>query len=1226
MVMSLDSETKKALAEELEDIAMELANISQFSIGAPASDKEQEEAKRCIQSIQTEIERLNDLSELYEYEALTPISTWVYKNTLALEVSPEQLTQKNKTGLFYLWIELLAALLQNYDDQLSIELETALLDSHWNNPVNKQQLQQLLDSLLITPSIVLNEEPHKENYSPVIEDNSAEQLIIEPTTKASITPIIEQKSSYRLAPDDDVHPELLEAFLLETPDQVSEVASLIRTISEGKSNQETHQLAARIAHTIKGSSAVVGLEAVASFAHKLEDILEYSVNQTLPPEVADLLIESSDCLEAMFDSLLTQSQPPQQYPQLLQQLTQWDKKFSSGFIYTPPINSDSDKHPEKTDKPTSNESKTSKKEENGNYALGWSEDVHPELLEAYLGETPEHVIEIAQLLRKITQQEHYEKHHDPISNTLSKSCQKASLLAHTIKGTSATVGINAVANFGKPLEEILDYAVKHSLPPRLSELLTESADLLESLYDSLLSESAPPIEYPNLYEKLSHWQHYLSNEPSEKVLVETEKPEKDQSEKNESKQDKSKQDKSEKDQPQTTPVADEKQIETKTDNKSAFKLNFQPLEEILIAASPVDNNTASPAFTTPVTQRTNLNEATLRVPISVIDKLLSFSSQLMTNNTQMADQITLLLRERQAIDERNERVRNMLDELEWAVNQQTATLSHPSITKQTESDHLKSAEIIAMDALEMDSYNELHSITGLLSETVEDDHKMSLSLTQQLNALKVQSHSQKQINNQLNSTVLQMRMESAKILSPRLQRIVRETCRQTNKQAELEIIGDEVALDTDVIKGLIDPLLHLLRNAVDHGIESSKIRQQKNKDKIGKIQLNFSQQNDQVVLTLKDDGAGIDADKVYQTAIKKGLITAETKLSRNEKLRLILRPGFSTRDEITETSGRGVGMDVVNSAIKNLSGNISIRSEKGKGSEIQIQVPLTLSAANILLVDVLGHTLAIPNTFIQQIHYLSPNSVKQKEGQLFIDYQQQAIPLLALSPFLSWPSSKFISDKSQSVLIVEHRNQSYALYVDQILKPLNITIKTLKPWMTNVIGVNGVCLLPNGVVAPALNLLELLRSATGSALKQRPNIGDSYSININQDKILVVDDSLSNRTALRLMLEALGHQVCTAVDGADALQQIEQSPFKLIVTDLEMPKMNGLEMVESLRSWSGTRKLPIIMITSRSTEKHRKLASQAGVDEYLTKPVDKSTLQSTVDKYITYKSLDKVEL
>ncbi|MCK5905268.1 MAG: response regulator, partial [Gammaproteobacteria bacterium] len=513
----------------------------------------------------------------------------------------------------------------------------------------------------------------------------------------------------------------------------------------------------------------------------------------------------------------------------------------------------------------------------------------------------------------------------------------------------------------------------------------------------------------------------------------------------------------------------------------------------------------------------------------------------------------------------------------------------------------------------------------LLSETIEDDRKISLSLARQLNELKIQAQTQNRINNELNSTVLNMRMESVNILTPRLQRIVRETCRQTNKKAELEIIGDEIALDTDILKGLVDPLLHLLRNAVDHGIEASKIRTKKSKDKIGKIQLKFTQQGDQVVLTLKDDGAGIDAETIYQTAIKKGLIDKDKKLSKEEKLRLILLPSLSTRDEVTETSGRGVGMDVVNLAVQNLSGNISIDSDKDQGSEIRIQVPLTLSAANILLVDVLGNTLAIPNASIQQVYYLSPNSVIEKSGKLFIEYQQQQIPLLALSTLLSWSTSRLVSDRSQSVLIIKHRSKHYALYVDQVLKPLNITIKTLKPWMNNITGVNGVCLLPNGIVAPVLNLFDLMRTTITIALNSPVNITDSATININQNKILVVDDSLSNRTALRLMIEALGHDVCTAVDGADALQQIERSLFKLIITDLEMPNMNGLEMVESLRTWTGTKELPIIMVTSRSTAKHRKLATQSGVDEYLTKPVDNNTLQAVIDKYRTSDQLDKVK-
>ncbi len=1194
--MHLDSKTKTTIAEELEDIAMELANISQFPTETEA-DKEQ-----YFQSTQAESVRLVNIAKLYDYKELTPVATWAHNNVLALKTDSKQLVQNHETGLFSTWIELLAALLQQ-GDELSAELEASLLDSNWKSAIDKQILQQLLNSL------------SADKAESTVQNDFAEQLFITPKAEPSSSQQNTHKSfesSYRLAPDDDVHPELLEAFYLETPDQVIDVAELIRTISTGEADKETHQSAARLAHTIKGSSAVVGLDAVASFAHKLEDILEYSVEQQLPPEVADLLVESSDCLEAMFDSLLAQNQPPQQYPQLLEQLTQWDKKFSSGYIYqAPKIDVESANKPDKTTSSASksDDNKDKDKDKDSNYALGWDKNIHPELLEAYMGETPEHVVEIAKLLRDITKLEKTNK--GQISETLSNICKKTSHLAHSIKGSSATVGINPVANICQPLEEILDYASSNKLPSSLSILLTESADLLESLYDSLLSEGSPPKEYPALYKKLSDWQQHLSVEQlAEKESVEQKVVAQQQSQQN---------------QPETT--SDTKQHQEKTSTSepkkdSKFNLNFRPLAEIL----PPPTAPTTARVTTPTIQRANLNETTLRVPVSIIDKLLGFSSELMTANTQMVDQISDLLGNRHSINERNERIRSMLDELEWTINQQSTVGSKQVDNKTTINTSSKTDKLSTdMDSLEMDSYNELHSITGLLSETIEDNRKMSISLAQQLNELKAQAQTQKRINNELNSAVLNMRMESVNILTPRLQRIVRETCRQTNKKAELEIIGDEIALDTDILKGLVDPLLHLLRNAIDHGIETSEIRTKKSKDKIGKIQLKFIQQGDQVILTLKDDGVGIDAEMIYQTAIKKGLIDSDKKLSKEEKLRLILLPSFSTRDEVTETSGRGVGMDVVNLAVQNLSGNISIDSRKDQGSEIRIQIPLTLSAANILLVDVLGNTLAIPNASIQQVHYLSKNSVIEKNGQLFIDYQQQQIPLLALSTLLSWSTSRLVTDKSQLVLIIKHHSKHYALYVDQVLKSLSITIKTLKPWMANITGINGVCLLPNGVVAPVLNLFDLLQTSVKSALKAAINITDSAAININQNKILVVDDSLSNRTALRLMLEALGHEVGTAVDGADALRQLEKTPFKLVITDLEMPNMNGLEMVESLRVWAETKNLPIIMVTSRSTTKHRTLAMQAGVDEYLTKPVDSSTLQIAIEQYETPEKLKKVE-
>ncbi|RTZ63249.1 MAG: hypothetical protein DSZ29_07295 [Aquificaceae bacterium] len=1206
--MSLDSETKTALAEELEDVVMELVGISQLS---PSEDDISTDS--VFHSTEAEIERLSDITELYDYPELHTVTLWIHKNLLKLKADPDLFLQHNEAGLFYTWIELIATSLREDEPELLLEVQENLQSNDWLIKIDKKDLLSLIDSLKNGSDNKVSLETDES------EQNNTPESAPEKTTTAT-------ESSYQLAWADDVHPELLEAFFIEIPDLVADFAEHIDRISQGGEDKETHQSAARVAHTIKGSSAVVGISAVASLAHKLEDILEHSVDNKLPPVVSELLLESADCLEAMFDSLATQSPAPAEYPQLLEQLTQWDKKFSDGYVdetvdeattdaekiidkpsdATPektiadedkitdkPSNAtieqtitDADKitdkpSDEKTDKNNTEETATDKltdKPTDKQYPLAWNKDVHPELLDAYMSETPAHVIEIAQLLRVISKEK-----------VDAKTYKKASRLSHTIKGTSAVIGITAVADFSQQLEEIFDYAEENTLPKSLSPLLNESADLLESLYDSLLSEGVPPAEYLPLYERLCDWKQHIDKSETKQQSPEEPAVKKKQS----------KADKQEKDQ-----LDDEPSI-----SSTPLKIDLPPLQDLLSTAMPVVPPVAPPPAAK--IQRANLNESTLRIPVSIIEQLLNFSSDLITTNTQLADHVDSLLAERKNTSERNERIRTMLDELEWAVNQQSSKNNKPS-NSQKKTD---------FDNLEMDSYNELHSITGLLSESIDDERETSISLLQKLNELKGQIHTQKSISRELNNTVLNMRMEPIKILTPRLKRIVRETCRSTGKQAKLEIIGDDLSIDTDVIKGLIDPLLHLLRNAVDHGIESPKNRKKQGKDKTGKILLTFTQQGDQVVLTLKDDGVGIDAEKIYQTAIKKGIINKASKLSKDEKLRLILEAGFSTQETVTDISGRGVGMDVVNTAVKNMSGNITISSTKNKGSEIQLQVPLTLSAANVLLVKVLNNTVAIPNSSIHQIHYLTQDELISKDKRLFVVFQKQNIPLLSLSSLLDWSDTAYSQDKNQSVIIVEHQTKYFALYVDEILKPQEITLKTLKPWMTNVKGVNGVCLLANGVVSPVLNMFDLLRTLDTNSVSSTQN-NDAEIKDTKTNKILVVDDSLSNRKALSLMLQALDYDVSTAIDGFDALQKIEKTVFKLIITDLEMPKMDGLELVESLRSWSKTQQLPVIMVTSRSTEKHRVLADQAGVNAYLTKPVDNATLKSTVEHFFLENNLN----
>lgn len=1172
--MGLDSETQMALAEELEDVAMELANISTLPL-----ETEKDSEAFVLQATLAETQRLNDIVELYDAQEIIPITAWVHQNIQDISTHKQLFNQQNEAGFYYTWLELLSASLREHDAELLAELSTVLRDTGWHTALPTSDLQVLL---------VFLSQPLTEPES-VVAPTSSDTLIAK-----------ENIADYELAWDEDVHPELLEAFFIETPDQVIEVAGLIRLISEGNVDNDTYQSAARIAHTVKGASAVVGITAVATFAHRLEDILEYSIDKGLPQEVSELLVESSDCLEEMFDSLLMQTPPPTQYTELLDQLTDWDKKFAEGYVHkaeeiptqtlSDPLSQPAQR--EKIAPPPASPKST--------YTLAWDKDVHPELLEAYMSETPEHVADLAQLLRAISQ-----------GSADKKSYVTASRLSHTIKGTSAVVGIDSVAKFGGQLEEILDHGNESGLPNSLLPLLDDVADLLESLYDSLLSEGTPPEEYPVIYQQLCQWKQHIESPSEEKQLTDTSTKEVKKAVVAEPKvaQKPPFASKVEPDVPKEI-VEYQKELRRESTGRSStvskkkndlFHIDLPPLQKIL-PPEPI-----APLIPKKVLiQRASLTEATLRVPVSLIDKLLRFSSELITTNTQISDEVNLLLKERHVLSERNDRIRNMLDELEWAIDQQTALNTKQSKAIQKNS---------TFDSLEMDSYNELHGIAGLLSESINDDREMALSVTQQLNKLKGQAHHQTQLNKALNSTVLSMRMEEVKILSPRLERIIRETCRRTKKKAKLQITGDHLAIDTDIIKGLVDPLLHLLRNAVDHGIELPTVRKEHGKNEQGTIQLSFTQEGDQVILTLRDDGAGIDPNKIYEIALKKGLIEANDRLSKNDVLRLILHPGFSTRTEVTEISGRGVGMDVVNTAIKNMSGNITIKSNKNKGSEIRLQVPLTLSSANIILVKTLGNTLAIPNTNIQRIHYLPTDSVIHYEHELFINYQKKKIPLLDLSILLGWSTTTLNTNKSQAILIVEHHQQYYALYVDEILKPQEITLKSLKPWITEIAGINGVCLLPSGVVAPVLNLFELLDVEKNHAAPTVDNKDKATQLG-TEHTILVVDDSLSNRKALSLMLQALGHTVATAIDGIDALQKLEKSIFKLVITDLEMPHMNGLELAESLRSWSVTKGMPIVMVTSRSTQKHYDLAKQAGVDKYLTKPVDSNTLESTVNYYL----------
>lgn len=278
---------------------------------------------------------------------------------------------------------------------------------------------------------------------------------------------------------------------------------------------------------------------------------------------------------------------------------------------------------------------------------------------------------------------------------------------------------------------------------------------------------------------------------------------------------------------------------------------------------------------------------------------------------------------------------------------------------------------------------------------------------------------------------------------------------------------------------------------------------------------------------------------------------------------------------------------------------------------------MTLIATNALLVRTVGNLIAIPGNTIQQVLYVASTDNISEDGTWYIEHQNQKLEVLQLARLFGWYSEAPDLTQGHSLLIIASENKTYAVHVDDILQPRDIVVKSLPTWLNTAQGVSGACILANGEVAPVLDTLRLLRNLEHGLLKSTQTAQTKSDKAPAPQAILIVDDSLSNRKSLSLMVEQLGYRSITAVDGLDALQHLHSQAVELILTDLEMPRMNGLEMTQAVRIWPEKRHVPIIMVTSRSTQKHREMAQQAGVDGYLTKPVDHETLKTQLQKWLS---------
>ena len=515
------------------------------------------------------------------------------------------------------------------------------------------------------------------------------------------------------------------------------------------------------------------------------------------------------------------------------------------------------------------------------------------------------------------------------------------------------------------------------------------------------------------------------------------------------------------------------------------------------------------------------------------------------------------------------------------------------------------------DPLELDQYNELHSALNAFTEATTDARELTSALRGVLGELRDLFDRETRLSRELDESVLSARMVAVAALVPRLARVVRQTCRATAKQAELKVTGAEMEVDGEILRRLTDPLMHALRNAVDHGIESPEQRRAAGKPEQGAIDVGFRREGESLVIQLADDGSGFDLAAIRERAEQRGLIPRSGQIGDDELVGLALRAGFSSRESASEVSGRGIGLDVLERAVHDMRGNLEVVSRAGGGATLLIRVPLTLISMHVLLVRAGENIYAIPSSALAQVLDSQAGEMTTNEGSFTFDQTEYRVrPLGELLGFAGAPAPR---TRITPVLLLRDDPDGIAVTVDEAVDSRYLVVKRLGGYVPRVRGVLGGSILQDGSVAPVLDLLELMRepASTSISIAEQGLVAAAP-----QARLLVVDDSLSARRALEAVLEDAGYAVRSAVDGLAAVDAIEEELPDAVLLDLEMPRMNGMELASHLRADERTRRLPLVLVTSRTTHKHHEQARGAGVDAILTKPWDEQELLTLLERLL----------
>jgi len=478
------------------------------------------------------------------------------------------------------------------------------------------------------------------------------------------------------------------------------------------------------------------------------------------------------------------------------------------------------------------------------------------------------------------------------------------------------------------------------------------------------------------------------------------------------------------------------------------------------------------------------------------------------------------------------------------------------------------------------------------------------------------------VTEELGEGVMKVRMLPASTVFDTFPRLVRDLARDSSKQIDLQIEGGETELDRRVLEEIKDPLVHILRNAVDHGIKSPEKREAAGKPRQATITVSASQKGSSIVIKVTDDGEGIDVQRVKEKALQVGLIDPDDveTMSDDEAMRLIFASGLSTAAIVTDISGRGVGMDVVRKNVESLHGHVDVDSTLGEGTTMTLVLPLTLATTQELLVRVAGQTFGIPVSAVERIHRIQQQDIRMVEGKEAILVGDEPISLVHLSDVLELQCPKKASfGKKMPTVILNSGKKRIAFLVDAVVDQQESVVKNLGKQLSRVRNVAGVTILGSGQVIMTLNPVDVVKSARGLEGKTNiaAEIGQTRTEEAKRFKILVVDDSLTTRNLEKTILETAGYEVSTATDGLEALNILQSNGCDLVVSDVLMPRLDGFQLTATMRENPDLSHIPVVLVTALGSREDKERGIEVGADAYIVKRTfDQENLLQTIERLI----------